>query len=172
MVRGLIMNIYERILNILLEARVEMFIQDRLDERSDQAKKNKAMKRALTKRTRDQEAPPAGRSGRIALSPGEGEAADDHAVRMAGARRTPTDDSEAVAVGRRNLKLPRKDTFRSDEAKKVKPSQVRQASSKFSEPNLGAKALTQAGAARRAGNKSGAEEQLARAKKLDKPQLP
>lgn len=26
------MNIYERILNILLEARVEMFIQDRLDE--------------------------------------------------------------------------------------------------------------------------------------------
>ena len=27
------MNIYERILNILLEARVEMFIQDRLDEK-------------------------------------------------------------------------------------------------------------------------------------------
>jgi len=108
------MNIYDRIINILLEARVEMFIQDRLDERSDQAKKNKAMKRALTKRTRDQEAPPAGRSGRIGLSPGERDAAGDHEVRMAGARRTPTSDSEAVAVGRRNLKLPRKDTFRSD----------------------------------------------------------
>lgn len=26
------MNIYDRIINILLEARVEMFIQDRLDE--------------------------------------------------------------------------------------------------------------------------------------------
>lgn len=28
------MNIYDRIINILLEARVEMFIQDRLDERN------------------------------------------------------------------------------------------------------------------------------------------
>ena len=110
------MNIYDRIINILLEARVEMFIQDRLDEGEVKAR-NKAMKRALTKRTRDQEAPPAGRSGRIGLSPGERDAAGDHEVRMAGAGRTPTDDSEAVAVGRRNLKLPRKDTFRADEAR-------------------------------------------------------
>lgn len=38
------MNIYDRIINILLEARVEMFIQDRLDERSAQARANKQKK--------------------------------------------------------------------------------------------------------------------------------
>jgi hypothetical protein len=41
------MNVYERILNILLEARVDMFIQDRLDDRSPQARANKAKKQAL-----------------------------------------------------------------------------------------------------------------------------
>jgi len=41
------MNIYDRIINILLEARVEMYIQDRLDERSAQSKANKAIKRKL-----------------------------------------------------------------------------------------------------------------------------
>jgi len=41
------MNIYDRIINILLESRVEMFIQDRLDERSPQARANKERKRQL-----------------------------------------------------------------------------------------------------------------------------
>ncbi len=40
------MNVYERILNILLEARVDMFIQDRLDEKSEQARKNRAAVKA------------------------------------------------------------------------------------------------------------------------------
>jgi hypothetical protein len=40
------MNIYERILNILLEARVDMFIQDRLDEKSEQARQNRAAVKA------------------------------------------------------------------------------------------------------------------------------
>jgi hypothetical protein len=35
------MNIYERILNILLEARVDMFIQDRLDEAKLKGKQKK-----------------------------------------------------------------------------------------------------------------------------------
>jgi hypothetical protein len=35
------MNVYERILNILLEARVEMFIQDRLDEAKLKGKQGK-----------------------------------------------------------------------------------------------------------------------------------
>jgi hypothetical protein len=41
------MNVYQRILNILLEARVDMFIQNRLDERSPQATANRAAKREL-----------------------------------------------------------------------------------------------------------------------------
>jgi hypothetical protein len=86
------MNTYERIINILLEARVEMFIQDRLDE----------------------------------------------------AKAKP----------------------------KPKPSEAQKTASKFAEPNLGAKALSQAAQARKKGDKAGAREQLGRAKKLDKPQLP
>ena len=35
------MNVYERILNILLEARVDMFIQDRLDEAKLKGKQGK-----------------------------------------------------------------------------------------------------------------------------------
>lgn len=35
------MNIYDRIINILLEARVEMFIEDRLDEKKLIGKQNK-----------------------------------------------------------------------------------------------------------------------------------
>ncbi len=37
------MNVYERILNILLEARVDMFIQDRLDEASPEAKRKREL---------------------------------------------------------------------------------------------------------------------------------
>jgi len=43
------MNTYERILNILLEARVDMFIQDRLDEGKAE---NKAAQRALLAKTK------------------------------------------------------------------------------------------------------------------------
>jgi hypothetical protein len=47
--RQIIMNIYERILNILLEARVDMFIQDRLDESRVDELRKATMKRALAK---------------------------------------------------------------------------------------------------------------------------
>lgn len=40
------MNIYERIINILLEARVEMFIQDRLDEAKTKPKPSQARQTA------------------------------------------------------------------------------------------------------------------------------
>jgi len=43
------MNVYERILNILLEARVDMFIQDRLDESRVDELNKATMKRALKK---------------------------------------------------------------------------------------------------------------------------
>jgi hypothetical protein len=43
------MNVYERILNILLEARVDMFMQDRLDEGKAE---NKAAQRALLAKTK------------------------------------------------------------------------------------------------------------------------
>ena len=145
------MNIYDRIINILLEARVEMFIEDRLDEkkligkqkkldvnksgkldsedfkmlrsgkRADEGivkARNKAMKNAFTDKLRHQEAPPAGRSGKIALSSREGEAASDHEVRMARKTKVPTGASEKRAVGRDNLR--KGDTFRSDEAQEEK----------------------------------------------------
>ena len=95
------MNIYDRIINILLEARVDMFIQDRLDERSPQARANKAAKNALIDRIRHQEAPGAGLSSR------ERQAAEDHEVRLAGAKkkpRFPTPESEKRARGRDNLR--------------------------------------------------------------------
>jgi len=43
------MNVYERILNILLEARVDIFIQDRLDESRVDELNKATMKRALAK---------------------------------------------------------------------------------------------------------------------------
>jgi hypothetical protein len=69
------MNIYERIVNILLEARVEMFIQDRLDERNKgnreavrawQAKQGKTPADPKTKEDRL-------RIGRQHLDKGEGQ---------------------------------------------------------------------------------------------------
>lgn len=116
------MNIYERILNILLEARVEMFIQDRLDEKKLIGKQKKL---------------DVNKSGKL-----------------------DSQDFKMLRSGKR-----------ADEAK-AKPSGTQKAMSKYSEPNLGAKALKQAGEARKAGNKPEARKQIARAKKLDKPQLP
>jgi hypothetical protein len=43
------MNVYERIINILLEARVDMFIQDRLDESRVDELRKATMKRAWAK---------------------------------------------------------------------------------------------------------------------------
>jgi hypothetical protein len=40
-IKEITMNVYERILNILLEARVDMFIQDRLDEAKLKGKQKK-----------------------------------------------------------------------------------------------------------------------------------
>lgn len=108
------MNIYDRIINILLEARVEMFIQDRLDEGMVKAR-NKAMKNKFTDSLRHHEAPPNGRSGQINLSPREGEAAENHAVRLARKVKFPTHASEKRAVGRDNLR--KGDTYRADEAR-------------------------------------------------------
>ena len=118
------MNIYERIINILLEARVEMFIQDRLDEKKLIGKQKKL---------------DVNKSGKL-----------------------DSEDFKMLRAGK---------SKRADEAK-AKPSETKKLLSKYSDPNLGAKALKQAGAARRAGDKEEARKQLGRAKKLDKPQLP
>jgi hypothetical protein len=175
------MNVYQRILNILLEARVDMFIQDRLDERSPQARANKAAKNSFVSKIRHQEAPgPGGLSGR------ESEAADDHAVRLAGAKkkpRTPTNKSEKLAVGRDNLR--QGDTYNesSEQAKanKAKQQALKKDSGhrvdkllkgRFSDGGISANALKLAGEARRSGNKPEAQRQVARSQKTDKRQLP
>lgn len=116
------MNIYDRIINILLEARVEMFIQDRLDEKKLIGKQKKL---------------DVNKSGKLDAQ-----------------------DFKMLRSGKR-----------ADEAK-AKPSEAKKLMSKYSDANLGAKALKQAGEARKAGNKPEARKQIDRAKKLDKPQLP
>jgi hypothetical protein len=92
------MNIYDRIINILLESRIEDYTE-RLDER---IKANKDAKNALIDRVRHQEAPgPGGDSDRERL------AQFDHSVRLAGAKRaprTPTTSSQKRARGRANLR--------------------------------------------------------------------
>jgi len=175
------MNIYDRIINMLLEARVDMFIQDRLDERSPQARANKAAKNAFVSKIRHQEAPgPGGLSGR------ESEAADDHAVRLAGAKkkpRTPTNKSEKLAVGRDNLR--QGDTYNesSEQAKanKAKQQALKKDSGhrvdkllkgRFSDGGISANALKLAGEARKSGNKPEAQRQVGRSQKMDKRQLP
>ncbi len=175
------MNVYQRILNILLEARVDMFIQDRLDERSPQARANKAAKNAFISKIRHQEAPGPG-----GLSSRERQAADDHAVRLAGAKkksRVPTHKSEKLAVGRDNLR--QGDTYNesSEQAKanKAKQKALKQdrghrvdklLKGRFSDGGISANALKLAGEARRGGNKPEAERQRKRSEKVDKPQIP
>lgn len=202
------MNVYERILNILLEARVDMFIQDRLDEaklKGKQAKldvnknkkldaedfkmlrsgkrtdegmvkaRNKAIKNAFVSKIRHQEAPgPGGLSGR------ESEAADDHAVRLAGAKkksRVPTHKSEKLAVGRDNLR--QGDTYNESKNSenirsfmKSRAGEMSSGSSSFSDQAIRAKKLDRAGKHRKEGNKKAARFEIGQAKKLNKPQLP
>jgi len=55
------MNIYDRIINILLEARVEDYL-DRLDERSEQSKRNKQKKNEVVAKRRDPEEGPQGQN--------------------------------------------------------------------------------------------------------------
>jgi hypothetical protein len=174
------MNVYERILNILLEARVDMFIQDRLDEGKVKAA-NKAAKNAFVSKIRHQEAPgPGGLSGR------ESDSAHDHAVRLAGAKkksRVPTNKSEKLAIGRDNLR--QGDTYNesSEQAKanKAKQKALKQDSGhrvdkllkgRFSDGGISADALKKAGEARKSGNKPEAQRQVGRSQKLDKPQIP
>jgi hypothetical protein len=207
------MNVYERILNILLEARVDMFIQDRLDEaklkgkqgkldvnknkkldaedfkmlrsgkRADEGvikARNKAMKNAFISKIRHQEAPGAGLSSR------EKDAAHDHEVRLAGAKkkpRFPTPQSEKQAVGRDNLR--QGDTYNesSEQAKanKAKQQALKQdrghrvdklLKGRFSDGGISANALKKAGEARKSGNKPEAQRQVGRSQKMDKPQIP
>ena len=202
------MNIYDRIINILLEARVEMFIQDRLDEaklkgkqgkldvnknkkldaedfkmlrsgkRTDEGMikaRNKAIKNAFVSKIRHQEAPgPGGLSGR------EKEAADDHAVRLAGAKkksRVPTHKSEKLAIGRDNLRQgdtynESKNSLKTREFMKSWEGQAAKTASSGSDAAIKDKKLDRAGKMRRAGNKSGARAEIAKSQKLDKPQIP
>jgi hypothetical protein len=174
------MNVYERIINILLEARVDMFIQDRLDEGMVKAR-NKAMKNAFVSKIRHQEAPgPGGLSGR------EREAADDHAVKLAGSTkklRVPTHKSEKLAIGRDNLR--QGDTYNesSEQAKanKAKQQALKRDSGhrvdkllkgRFSDGGISADALNKAGEARKSGNKPEAQRQVGRSQKMGKPQIP
>jgi hypothetical protein len=128
------MNVYERILNILLEARVDMFIQDRLDEAKLKGKqgkldvnKNKKLDsedfKMLRSGKRADEGMVKARNKAMknafvskirhqeapgaGLSSREREAAGGHEVRLAGAKkkpRVPTNKSEKLAVGRDNLR--------------------------------------------------------------------
>lgn len=113
---------YDRIIDMLLEARVEMFIEDRLDEKKLIGKQKKL---------------DVNKSGKLDAQ-----------------------DFKMLRSGKR-----------ADEAK-VKPSGTKELQSKYSDANLGAKALRKAGEARRSGNKPEARKQVEKAKKLDKPQLP
>ena len=168
------MNIYERIINILLEARVDMFIQDRLDERSPQARANKAAKNLFVSKIRHQEAPGAGLSSR------ERGSAEDHEVRLAGAKkkpRFPTPQSEKQAVGRDNLRQgdtynESKNSLKTREFMKSWEGQAAKTASSGSDPAIKAKKLDRAGKMRKAGNVSGARAEIAKSQKLDKPQIP
>jgi hypothetical protein len=94
------MNTYERIINILLEARFDMFIQDRLDEKSEQARKNRAAVKAWqasgdykppeSEKVGREEAKTSNRARRAAdiSKPGSGEGASKLALmRRMGARK-------------------------------------------------------------------------------------
>ena len=91
------MNIYDRIINILLEARIEDYV-DRLDERSPQAKANKAKKTAWQATHRDDEQGPKGEN-----TPDEDEAENWNHAKM-GRRSTISTPESRLARGRENLK--------------------------------------------------------------------
>ena len=94
------MNIYDRIINILLEARIEDYI-DRLDERSAQAKANKAKKTAWQATHRDDEQGPKGEN-----TEDENEAENWNHAKM-GRRSTISTPQSRLARGRENLKRKR-----------------------------------------------------------------
>lgn len=91
---------YDRIINILLEARIEDYI-DRLDERSAQAKANKAKKTAWQATHRDDEQGPKGEN-----TADEDEAENWNHAKM-GRRSTISTPQSRLARGRENLKRKR-----------------------------------------------------------------
>jgi len=192
------MNIYDRIINILLEARIEDYLE-RLDEANllDKGKNWIDKKKARTERAVAQGISRSERYighksnrgvrlqgrkgyGNPTNTPGKEDFVSDtvsgRIASMQKEKRTRQSRADE-AIARIEDYLERLDEMGPVKARNKAISRrerggFRQTMSDFSEPSVVARALNKAAKARLAGNKAEARRQIGRSKKLDGPQLP